>query len=65
MFNFLKYKKYKKFFRVDFIIIIIIIIIIITFELVRQETVYITTKVRLGVNYTVQIIPRLYKVKLK
>ena len=58
MFNFLKYKKYKKFFRVDFIIII-------TFELVRQETVYITTKVRLGVNYTVQIIPRLYKVKLK
>ena len=63
MFNFLKYKKYKKFFRVDFIIIIIIIII--TFELVRQETVYITTKVRLGVNYTVQIIPRLYKEKLK
>ena len=61
MFNFLKYKKYKKFFRVDFIIIIIII----TFELVRQETVYITTKVRLGVNYTVQIIPRLYKGKLK
>ena len=42
MFNFLKYKKYKKFFRVDFIIIIIII----TFELVRQETVYITPKVR-------------------
>ena len=63
MFNFLKYKKYKKFFRVDFIIIIIIIII--TFEFVRQETVYITTKVRLGVNYTVQIIPRLYKGKLK
>ena len=62
MFNFLKYKKYKKFFRVDFIIIVIIII---TFELVRQETVYITTKVRLGVNYTVQIIPRLYKGKLK
>ena len=61
MLNFLKYKKYKKFFRVDFIIIIIII----TFELVRQETVYITTKVRLGVNYTVQIIPRLYKGKLK
>ena len=61
MFNFLKYKKYKKFFRVDFIMIIIII----TFELVRQETVYITTKVRLGVNYTVQIIPRLYKGKLK